>query len=583
MQPEADTTAKLPLRTILRLIPRQSRRGAAGVILATVALALLDFAGVAALVPLLLVVLDETAALRTPGLGWFYQAAHFDSFGHFVVAICLLVIAFIVVKSLLTVLISDRVYRYLMGLYRYYSTRMFDTYLSRGLLFIRGHHTSALINDINGICIRFTDGVLGLLLNMATEVILLLLIAATLLWYDPRLVLLAAVVFLPLSLLYTLVFRRRMNRNGREENRLFVAQNKTLYETLRGYADIEINNAERYVSDRFRDGLDRLTSCRRQAMLIRTAAGRMSELSLILGVAVMIVIGLATGEEMASLKIALGVFAVAAYKIIPSVNRLINSWIEYRRNLFAAEKIADTLGHTDTVRFTPPTHERLPFRTAIDFEHVTFRYEPEGRAVLNDFSLHIAKGERIGIRGRSGAGKSTLLNILCGFFTPNAGRLTIDGVPLTPDNRRAWQNNIAYVSQEVFLPDIPLAENIAFGVPPEAIDPERLRRAIEAASLTELVDSLPEGTATVTGEVGCRLSGGQRQRVGIARALYKEASVLLFDEATSSLDSRTERDIVEAIEHLSTTRRELTLLIISHRERTLDFCDRIIEIAEPHE
>ena len=118
MQPEADTTAKLPLRTILRLIPRQSRRGAAGVILATVALALLDFAGVAALVPLLLVVLDETAALRTPGLGWFYQAVHFDSFGHFVVAICLLVIAFIVVKSLLTVLISDRVYRYLMGFYR---------------------------------------------------------------------------------------------------------------------------------------------------------------------------------------------------------------------------------------------------------------------------------------------------------------------------------------------------------------------------------------------------------------------------------------------------------------------------------
>ena len=120
-------------------------------------------------------------------------------------------------------------------------------------------------------------------------------------------------------------------------------------------------------------------------------------------------------------------------------------------------------------------------------------------------------------------------------------------------------------------------------MPPESIDPERLRRAIEAASLTELVDSLPEGTATVTGEAGCRLSGGQRQRVGIARALYKEASVLLFDEATSSLDSRTERDIVEAIEHLSTTRRELTLLIISHRERTLDFCDRIIEIAEPHE
>lgn len=583
MDTDREHNARLPLRQILRLIPRQRRRGAAGVIVATVALALLDFAGVAALVPLLLVVLDEQAALHTPVLSWFYEAAAFASFDRFVVAVCAIVIGFIVLKSLLTVLISDGIYRYLMGLYRYYSTRMFDTYLSRGLLFIRQNHTSTLINDINGICIRFTDGVLGVLFNIVTETILLLLIAATLLWYDPWLVLLAAAVFLPLSLIYTLVFRRRMNQNGREENRLFVAQNKTLYETLRGYADIEINNAEKYVSDRFRDGLDRLTSCRRQAMLIRTAAGRMSEFSLILGVAAMIVIGLMTGESMTSLKVSLGVFAVAAYKIIPSVNRIINSWIEYRRNLFAAEKIADTLAQADEIHFTAPSSERLPFRKRIDFEHVTFRYEPEGKEVLHDFSLRIAKGERIGIRGRSGAGKTTLLNILCGFFAPESGRLTIDGVPLTEENRRAWQNNIAYVSQEVFLPDITLAENIAFGIPREQIDHERLRRAIEAASLTTLIDSLPDGAQTVTGEAGCRLSGGQRQRVGIARALYKEASVLLFDEATSSLDSHTERDIVEAIEHLSATRRELTILIISHRERTLDFCDRIVDIADRHD
>ena len=350
----------------------------------------------------------------------------------------------------------------------------------------------------------------------------------------------------------------------------------------------KVNNAvkesiEKYVSDRFRNGLDQLTSCRRQAMLIRTAAGRMSEFSLILGVAAMIVIGLMTGESMASLKISLGVFAVAAYKIIPSVNRIINYWIEYRRNLFAAEKIAATLDRIDEIHFLPPSAERLPFRSGIDFDRVTFRYETDGKAILDNVSLHIAKGERLGIKGRSGAGKTTLLNILCGFFTPESGRLTIDGVPLTADNRRAWQNNIAYVSQEVFLPDIPLAENIAFGVPQEQIDPDRLRRSIEAASLTSFVDALPDGVRTITGEAGCRLSGGQRQRVGIARALYKEASILLFDEATSSLDSRTELEIVEAIEHLSASQRELTILIISHRERTLDFCDRIVEITETHD
>src|SRR5699024_7548147 len=171
-------------------------------------------------------------------------------------------------------------------------------------------------------------GVLGQLFSIVSGVLLLGLVAAALLWYVPRLVFLALAVFLPLTVIYALVFRRRMNENGRTENKLFVAQNKTLYETLRGYSDIEINNAEGYVSERFRSGLRNLTDCRRRAMLVRTAAGRMAEFSLILGVVAMIVVGLACGTEMNSLKTALGVFAVAAYKIVPSVNRIVNNWVE---------------------------------------------------------------------------------------------------------------------------------------------------------------------------------------------------------------------------------------------------------------
>ena len=386
-------------------------------------------------------------------------------------------------------------------------------------------------------------------------------------------------IFLPLTLVYALVFRRRMNENGRTENRLFVAQNKTLYETLRGYSDIEINNAERYVSDRFRDGLRNLTDCRRRAMLVRTAAGRMAEFSLILGVVVMIIIGLASGTEMSALTVSLGVFAVAAYKIVPSVNRIVNSWVEYKRNAFAAEKIAETFADAPQIRFDAVPAGRLPFEREIKVDDVTFRYEPEGKAVLDRFSLTIRKGEKIGIRGYSGAGKTTLFNILCGFFRPESGEVRIDGTPLSPANTRQWQDNLAYVSQDVFIPDMTLAENIAFGKRSDEIDAERLQRAIRAASLTELVASLPQGTDTVTGEAGCRLSGGQRQRIGIARALYKNASVLLFDEATSSLDSRTEREIVEAVERLSERHSELTILIISHREQTLGFCDRIIDIG----
>ena len=548
-------------------------------VFASVALALLDFVGVAALVPVLLLILSEDATFSYPVMRWLYEAGSFTSFGTFVTAVCVAVLLVIIVKSILTLTVSNAVSKYLLSLYRHYSTRMFDIYLSKGLLFIRNNHTSQLINKVNGVCLRITDGVLGQLFSIVTEIILLGLVAAALLWYDPRLVLLALAVFLPLTLVYALVFRRRMNENGRTENRLFVAQNKTLYETLRGYSDIEINNAERYVSDRFRDGLRNLTDCRRRAMLVRTAAGRMAEFSLILGVVVMIIIGLASGTEMSALTVSLGVFAVAAYKIVPSVNRIVNSWVEYKRNAFAAEKIAETFADAPQIRFDAVPAGRLPFEREIKVDDVTFRYEPEGKAVLDRFSLTIRKGEKIGIRGYSGAGKTTLFNILCGFFRPESGEVRIDGTPLSPANTRQWQDNLAYVSQDVFIPDMTLAENIAFGKRSDEIDAERLQRAIRAASLTELVASLPQGTDTVTGEAGCRLSGGQRQRIGIARALYKNASVLLFDEATSSLDSRTEREIVEAVERLSERHSELTILIISHREQTLGFCDRIIDIG----
>lgn len=560
------------------MIPLSHRRGAIGAVAASVALALLDFIGIAVLVPVLLLVLNRQETFSYPFMQRIYDAAGFTSFNAFVVAVCLGVLLIIVVKSALTLAVSNAVNRYLLSLYRYFSTRMFDIYLGKGLLFIRGNHTSQLINNVNGVCLRFTEGVLGQAFSIITEAILLLLVGGALLWYDPWLVLLALAVFLPLATVYSLVFRRRMNENGRMENKLFVAQNKMMYETLRGYSDIEINNAGGYVSKRFRLGLLNLTECRRRAALIRTAAGRMGEFSLILGVVTMIIVGLCLGQPMDSLKISLGIFAVAAYKIVPSVNHITNAAVEYKRNSFAAETIRENFSSAPRPHNEGAECSKLPFVREIAMENISFRYGEGERDILKDFSLTIRKGEKIGIRGYSGAGKTTLFNLLCGFFPPRSGRITIDGEELTVANLRSWQNHLAYVSQDVFMPDITIAENIAFGTPRDEIDLARLWRAIDAASLTELVRSLPEGIETVTGEAGCRLSGGQRQRIGIARALYKEASVLLFDEATSSLDSKTEGDIVDAIRELSGSQNGLTILIISHRERTLEFCERTIDM-----
>ena len=224
--------------------------------------------------------------------------------------------------------------------------------------------------------------------------------------------------------------------------------------------------------------------------------------------------------------------------------------------------------------------EILPFEHEIAVRNLGFRFADDGHELFRGLTLSIRKGERIGIRGASGAGKTTLFNLLLGLYEPTGGEITIDGTPLTAANRRAWQNRIGYVSQNLFIADGSFAANVALGVPDDEIDRGRVVEALEAARLGEFVAGLAKGMDTHVGECGCRLSGGQRQRIGIARALYRRADVLFFDEATSALDSRTEEEINRSIAELAARDEGLTLVVIAHRESSLEYCTRIITIGE---
>ena len=226
------------------------------------------------------------------------------------------------------------------------------------------------------------------------------------------------------------------------------------------------------------------------------------------------------------------------------------------------------------------TPEKLPFSREIAVRDLRFRFADGGRELFHGLSLTIRKGERIGIRGASGAGKTTLFNLLLGLYEPTGGEIAIDGTPLTAANRRAWQNRIGYVSQSLFIADGSFAANVALGIPAGEVDRERVMQALRTAQLGELVAGLTKGIDTHVGECGCRLSGGQRQRIGIARALYRQADVLFFDEATSALDSRTEEEINRSIAGLAARDAGLTLVVIAHRESSLEYCNRIITIGE---
>jgi ATP-binding cassette subfamily B protein len=213
----------------------------------------------------------------------------------------------------------------------------------------------------------------------------------------------------------------------------------------------------------------------------------------------------------------------------------------------------------------------------IALRDVSFQYKSDTPEVLNKINLEIFQGSRVGFIGKTGCGKSTLIDLLMALLQPTSGQIEVDGMPLNEHNCRAWQLRIAHVPQAIYLSDATIAENIAFGVPPEQIDQSRVKEASIRAQLSDFIENQPAQYQTYVGERGVRLSGGQRQRIGLARALYKQADILVLDESTSALDDATEKSVMSAIKALG---KELTIIMIAHRVSTLRDCDMVVHLAD---
>lgn len=273
----------------------------------------------------------------------------------------------------------------------------------------------------------------------------------------------------------------------------------------------------------------------------------------------------------------LGALALGAQRLLPVLQQAYGAWTSIQSG---QASLQDTLDLLDQPLPSPADQlaaQPLAFKSCINLKHLAFRYSLQTPYVLKDINLSIAKGSRMGFVGTTGSGKSTLLDIIMGLLQPTSGSLEIDGRDVTSENNRAWQVHIAHVPQTIFLADSSVEENIAFGVPKEHIDHQRVRQAAQQAQIADSIERWPKQYQTSVGERGVLLSGGQRQRIGIARALYKQADVIIFDEATSALDSETEQAVMQSIESLS---NDLTVLIIAHRLSTLKNCTQIVELSE---
>ena len=560
---------------IFDIIPKKFRARGVGVSLTIFVRALLNFVGLAALLPVLYLILDAENMHSNAILEHIYNLFGFSSDKHFIIAVSIAVVAFIVAKNVVNILLYRVERDYIYALYRHLSHRLFVGYFEQGLQFVKKENSAILSRNVNVVCYTFITGVLRPLAMLASEALLLVMIFISIAIYSPIGALLSVAVFVPVAWLYFSLMRYRLDRYGNVENEAQRRKYRDVIETFRGYADIEINNAFPHRLSLFERELDTIVEVGRKNATISMLPQNFTETGLAVGMALLLSLGAVWAE--ADMKILFGVFAIAGLRLLPSARNIMSAWSALRYNRYTIDILNEA--KSEEVKRSE-SDEQLEFNNTIELRNLSFRFDDNANDTLHNLSLSISKGEKVGINGESGVGKTTLLNILLGLYRPTEGGVYIDGRELQSDNLHKWQNSIGYVSQNTFLTDSTILSNIALGCDEESVDMEHIERCIEAASLSEFVASLPKGVHTRIGECGALLSGGQRQRIGIARALYKRADILFFDEATSSLDNATEQSINRAIESLSSSNKDLTIVVVAHRDSSLDYCDRIVTLEK---
>ena len=431
---------------------------------------------------------------------------------------------------------------------------------------------------INGI-IKKTDtvisGILSPIMTLISSFLLFIGIFGALFFISP---VVAMSLIIGLAVIYLSIIS--YTRSTLASNSDIIAKNttlmiKSLQEGLGGIRDVIIDNSQEFYCELYR----------KADLPYRRAAGTnviigMSPRYILeaIGMSLIAIVAylMTRQEDMTSAVPILGAFALSAQKLLPAVQRLYGSYSSIKGSIVSFDDVIKLM-QQPCQKQQYKQKSTLPFKNKILLENISYQYSRDTPWILNNICLAIKKGDKIGFIGETGSGKSTLMDVIMGLLHPNKGSFIVDSHKIKDKNRQGWQSNISHVPQNIFLSDATIAENVAFGVSMESIDYALVIESLRKAQIFDVITSWKNGYQTIVGEGGIRLSGGQKQRIGIARALYKQSSVLILDEATSALDSLTEEKVMHAIDSLD---ENLTILIIAHRYTTLKGCDQIVRVEK---
>ena len=527
--------------------------------------------GVASIAPFIAVVSDPEVIQDNYYLSSIYLYFDFESENSFLSVLGLLSIVLVLFSNCISALINWKIISFSRNQAHLVAYRLLKNYLSQPYVFYLNKNTSNLAKNILSEVDRTINGVVLPGLLALSRLAIAFFIIAFLLYLSPFLALISIVVLGGVYSFIFIVIRKKLNSFGESASQSEADRYKAAGEAMSGIKELKLHNTEEVFLERFETpskkrailmSYSQLSSILPRYLLDAIAFGAILSL-----MTFMVYVGKTSGEIIPIVT----VFALAGYRLMPALQQIYASSTQLKFNFPALNILIEDLAVIkNDVAFIKDSNQAFNFSQQININNLSFKYPGEEKTILNNINLTIKLNQTIGLVGSTGSGKTTLIDILLGLLYSTSGEILVDNKKLTSKNIKYWQKNIGYVPQVIYLIDDTIEANIAFGE--KIIDFEKVKRASIIAEIDGFIQTLPGHYNTMVGERGVRLSGGQRQRIGIARALYHDPNVLVFDEATSSLDNETESTIMNSITNIS---HKKTIIMIAHRFTSLIGCDVI--------
>ncbi|CUQ41599.1 Lipid A export ATP-binding/permease protein MsbA [Fusicatenibacter sp. 2789STDY5834925] len=553
-----------------------------GIVVLMIIGAALEACSIGLVIPIITTLLDPEAVNGEGYLGDIYRFLGMKSTSQFTIVMLLVIIAAFVVKNVFLYFQNVVQLRFVYTNQFATSRRMMINFMERPYEYYLNADTSVIQRSITS----DVNNMYGLILSslqLLSEIIMFLVLVIVLMTQDPMMILTIALLLVIVLLVIKCILKPIMIKAGEDNQEYYSGLYKWIDQSVMGIKEIKIANKESYFINEYSKCGAGYVGAVQKYNIYNATPRLLIETVCIAGLVLYLILQIASGKEVAAMITQIGVFAVAAMRLLPSANRINNylTSISYFEPFFMGvsdnlqEEINDRNVNYDAEAYEARKEiKKLPVLKKIELKDIVYKYPNTDVLIFNHADMEIPVGCSVGVVGTSGAGKTTIIDVLLGLLNIQEGSILADGVEVR-EHYEEWLKNIGYIPQTIFMIDASIRKNVAFGVPDEEIDDNKVWQALKEAQLDEFVRGLSEGLDTGIGERGIRLSGGQRQRIGIARALFEDPEVLVLDEATSALDNETEAAIMDSINRLHGRK---TLIIIAHRLQTIEKCDMVYRV-----